>query len=99
MRDGWQYNSVAEICETVSVGIVIRPAQYYVSHAKGVRAFRSTNVGEGKVLDRDWVYISIEGSRGKQEIGPQGGRCASGSLWRSRHCLCRTARVRRFQLH
>ena len=61
MREGWQYAPVEEICETVSVGIVVRPAQYYVPNGQGVRAFRSTNIGEGKVVDREWVYLSEEG--------------------------------------
>lgn len=61
MLEGWRHASVEEICETVSVGIVIKPSQYYVTDSEGVRAFRSTNVGENKVVDRDWVYLSKAG--------------------------------------
>jgi type I restriction enzyme S subunit len=38
------------------VGIVIRPAQYYVNH--GVPAFRSANIREDGITDTDLVFIS-----------------------------------------
>lgn len=57
----WRRIHVADVCETVSVGIVIQPSQYYVDADQGVRAFRSANVGENKIIDRDWVYLSPEG--------------------------------------
>lgn len=59
----WRHVHVADVCETVSVGVVIQPTQYYVSADAGVRAFRSANVGENKVIDRDWVYFSPEGHK------------------------------------
>jgi type I restriction enzyme S subunit len=52
---------VEEICQRVSVGIVIKPSQYYVENGDGIRAFRSANIGENKVVDRDWVYLSKAG--------------------------------------
>jgi len=52
---------VEEICEVVSVGIVIKPSQYYVANGEGVRAFRSANIGENKIIDRGWVYLSKAG--------------------------------------
>lgn len=58
----WHYTSVQEACELVSVGIVIRPAQYYVDAGAGVRAFRSANIGKGYVRNDDWVYISHDGN-------------------------------------
>lgn len=61
MLEGWQRKTVDEICERVSVGIVIQPAQYYVSSNDGVRAFRSANVRENRIDDCDWVYLSRDG--------------------------------------
>lgn len=59
----WRRVHVADVCETVSVGIVIKPSQYYVAPSQGIRAFRSANVGENRIVDRDWVYLSPEGHR------------------------------------
>lgn len=59
--DGWQSRAIGEVCDAVSVGIVVRPAQYYVSATEGVRAFRSANIGVGYVRDDDWIFISREG--------------------------------------
>jgi len=61
MLDGWRHATVEEICQRVSVGIVIKPSQYYVENGDGIRAFRSANIGENKVFDRDWVYLSKAG--------------------------------------
>jgi type I restriction enzyme S subunit len=61
MYRDWRKTRVDAICDLVSVGIVVQPAQYYVSEQDGVRAFRSGNVGENRVIDRDWVYLSREG--------------------------------------
>lgn len=57
----WDLVPAATVCETISVGIVIRPAQYYVS--AGVKCFRSANVREGFVNDSEWVYISPESNK------------------------------------
>ncbi|QRM47214.1 restriction endonuclease subunit S [Rhizobium sp. BG4] len=57
----WPLTSADSVCTQVSVGIVIKPSQYYVE--SGVRCFRSANVREGFVEDADWVYISDEGNR------------------------------------
>lgn len=56
----WSSVSVGELCEKISVGIVIKPAQYYVED--GIRCFRSANVGEGRVKDSNWVFLSDEGN-------------------------------------
>jgi len=58
---GWKTQTVADVCDRVSVGIVVKPSQYYVEASDGIRAFRSANVGLGKVVDQDWVYISHKG--------------------------------------
>jgi restriction endonuclease S subunit len=60
--EGWTVETVDSLCQFVSVGIVVKPAQYYVEAAVGgVRAFRSANVREGRINDSDWVYLSQEG--------------------------------------
>jgi len=57
----WSVEKVEHIAD-VTVGVVIKPAQYYVEDAsQGVRAFRSLNVQPMHVKDGDWVYFSIEG--------------------------------------
>lgn len=52
----WELRRCAAITERIMVGIVIRPAQYYVK--RGVPAFRSANVREAGINDADLVYIS-----------------------------------------
>ena len=58
---GWIRKTVSAICETVSVGIVVKPAQYYTDRQNGIKAFRSANIKAGKIKDANWVYISAEG--------------------------------------
>ncbi|HBY7279848.1 TPA: restriction endonuclease subunit S, partial [Klebsiella pneumoniae] len=50
-----------DVCKSISVGVVIKPTQYYVPEGYGVKAFRSANVREGFINDSDWVYFSHEG--------------------------------------
>lgn len=59
----WKSITVEDACEQVSVGIVIQPSQYYTNEATGIKTFRSANVGNGRINDRDWVYISQEGHK------------------------------------
>jgi type I restriction enzyme, S subunit len=59
----WKKITVAEACETVSVGIVVNPSSYYVNAGKGIRAFRSGNVRDNKVNNTNWVYLSAEGNK------------------------------------
>ena len=61
MVEGWRRLTVEEICEQVSVGIVIKPSQYYVDEERGIKAFRSANISENKIINRDWVYLSSKG--------------------------------------
>ncbi|GBR47363.1 restriction endonuclease [Acetobacter pomorum] len=61
LPEGWKKRSVAEVCRSVSVGVVIKPSQYYVSAREGVKAFRSANVKEGQINNSDWVYFSRKG--------------------------------------
>ncbi len=61
--EGWSLPQAVEICERISVGIVVKPKDYYVPEGEGTRAFRSANVREGYVEDENWVYISDEGNQ------------------------------------
>ena len=51
----------------VSVGVVIKPAQYYVTEECGIKAFRSLNIGEMYIKDSDWVYFSAEGNESNKK--------------------------------
>ena len=51
----------------VGVGVVIKPAQYYVTEECGIKAFRSLNIGEMYVKDSDWVYFSTEGNESNKK--------------------------------
>lgn len=59
--EGWSLVDTIEICESIFVGVVIKPSQYYVDESLGIKAFRSANVREGFINDSDWVYFSPEG--------------------------------------
>jgi len=61
--EGWSLPHAEELCERISVGIVVKPKDYYVPEGEGTRAFRSANVREGYVEDKNWVYISDEGNQ------------------------------------
>jgi type I restriction enzyme S subunit len=52
----WETRTCSELSERIMVGIVIRPAQYYVAH--GVPALRSANIREDGITDTDLVFIS-----------------------------------------
>ena len=57
----WPIINVEDIA-TVTVGVVIKPAQYYTAAGHGVKAFRSLNIGEMYIKDNDWVYFTQEGN-------------------------------------
>lgn len=54
----WEKVTIADVCERVTVGIVVEPSKYYCK--TGVQCFRSANVRRGQVQDSDWVYISAD---------------------------------------
>lgn len=56
----WTCKKIQDIAN-VTVGVVIKPAQYYTDKEEGIRAFRSLNVGKMKVKDENWVYFTTEG--------------------------------------
>ncbi|MEI2456737.1 restriction endonuclease subunit S [Lysobacter firmicutimachus] len=53
---GWPVTSIGENCEKVTVGIVVKPASYYVE--SGVPAIRSLNIGVNRIIAEDFVYFS-----------------------------------------
>lgn len=57
----WPVVKVEDVAN-VSVGVVIKPAQYYTDAEHGVKAFRSLNIGPMSIKDGDWVYFSYEGN-------------------------------------
>ena len=57
----WPVVNVEDVAN-VSVGVVIKTAQYYTDAEHGVKAFRSLNIGAGTIKDSDWVYFSHEGN-------------------------------------
>lgn len=62
--NNWPCCTVEDIAD-VSVGVVIKPTQYYAD--SGIPAFRSLNVGEMYVKDSDWVYFTQEGHQKNQK--------------------------------
>ena len=57
----WPIINVEDVAK-VSVGVVIKPAQYYTDAEHGIKAFRSLNIGPMAIKDGDWVYFSYEGN-------------------------------------
>ncbi|ETA52633.2 hypothetical protein P279_07575 [Rhodobacteraceae bacterium PD-2] len=52
----WDCGRLEDYCSRICVGIVIKPADYYVE--EGVPTFRSANVREGYIAESDFVFIS-----------------------------------------
>ena len=62
----WPTVNVEDVAD-VQVGVVIKPAQYYTDSQRGVKAFRSLNIGPMYIKDADWVYFSEEGNLKNQK--------------------------------
>ena len=56
--ESWEVVRCEDVCDTISVGIVVKPSSYYVK--EGVPAFRSQNVREDRIQPEPMVYISEE---------------------------------------
>lgn len=56
----WPSHRLGDLCESIQVGIVVKPASYYVDSG-GVPALRSLNVLENRLALDDLVYISETG--------------------------------------
>ena len=54
----WEVKNCSQLCREIVVGIVVKPAQYYVS--SGVPVLRSANLKEDGIQLKDLVYISTE---------------------------------------
>lgn len=52
----WKRVPIGDVCSRVTVGIVVKPASYYVD--EGVPALRSLNVREGRINRENFVYFS-----------------------------------------
>ena len=53
----WDLVPCQDLCEMITVGIVVKPASHYVE--KGIPAFRSFNVREDHLVPYDLVYFSV----------------------------------------
>lgn len=60
--ESWEVVACENVCDTISVGIVVKPSSYYVK--EGVPAFRSQNVREDRIQPEPMVYISEEANNG-----------------------------------
>ncbi len=60
--DGWRASTLAAEMASIQVGIVVKPASYYVE-TDGVPALRSLNVRPNRLLLGELVQISAEGHR------------------------------------
>jgi hypothetical protein len=54
----WDIKVCDDVCEQITVGIVVKPRSYYVE--SGVPAFRSLNIKEDKLEPTDLVFISTK---------------------------------------
>lgn len=61
LPEDWAVCSMAALCTQITVGIVIRPAQYYVDD--GVPTLRSANIREGGIDRSAMAYITAETNR------------------------------------
>lgn len=62
----WECKVVGDVAD-ISVGVVIKPAQYYTNEKNGIRAFRSLNVGNMRIKDDNWVFFTKEGHEKNQK--------------------------------
>jgi type I restriction enzyme S subunit len=60
--ESWELIRCEDACETTSVGIVVKPTQYYVPN--GVPALRSQNVRVDRMQMEPMVYISAKANDG-----------------------------------
>lgn len=68
----WPAYRLGDLCESIQVGIVVKPAAYYVESG-GVPALRSLNVLENRLALDDLVYISEAGHRANQKSSLRAG--------------------------
>lgn len=68
----WPSYRLGDLCESIQVGIVVKPASYYVDSG-GVPALRSLNVLENRLSLDDLVYISESGHEVNQKSSLRAG--------------------------
>jgi type I restriction enzyme S subunit len=56
--ESWCIGTCEDLCDPVTVGIVVTPAKYYVS--EGIPCFRSFNIKPNRLATHDLVFISPE---------------------------------------
>jgi type I restriction enzyme S subunit len=56
--ESWEVRPCEELCEMITVGVVVKPASHYVE--SGVPAFRSMNVREDRLEVTELVFFSQE---------------------------------------
>jgi len=56
--ESWEVTQCDDLCDSITVGIVVTPAKYYVP--TGVACFRSFNIKPNRLQDNDLVFISPE---------------------------------------
>ncbi|EKX55907.1 Type I restriction-modification system, specificity subunit S [Rhodobacter sp. AKP1] len=61
-RESWPQSRIGDLCERVSVGVVVKPASYYVE--RGVPAIRGTNIKPDGIDLSDMVYFDRGASEG-----------------------------------
>lgn len=60
---GWSLQNGADVCSRITVGIVVKPASYYVK--TGVPALRSLNVRPNNIEMNDLVFVSSADNAGR----------------------------------
>lgn len=60
---GWDRHKFSDLCRQITVGIVVKPASYYVD--VGVPALRSLNVRANRIEQANFVYFSEEDNAGR----------------------------------
>ncbi|MBO9502914.1 restriction endonuclease subunit S [Brevundimonas sp. A19_0] len=68
----WPSYHLGDLCQSIQVGIVVKPAAYYVESG-GVPALRSLNVLENRLALDDLVYISEAGHQANQKSSLRAG--------------------------
>lgn len=61
--ESWDLVRCSELCKIITVGVVVKPASYYVE--SGIPAFCSLNIREDRLVIDDLVYFSPEDNDGK----------------------------------
>lgn len=76
----WSQCSFADLCERLAVGIVVRPASYYVE--TGIPAIRGLNIKQAGIDLTDCVYISAQTNE----------RLSSSRIWQDDVVIVRSGR-------